>query len=101
MGRRIIGQCHTADFIYLSHISDLMAKGKEVDLTNLTNRQKIAVRVIDHFIKHDIPLKLLSKIKEVLVWEMDDGGIAFEYKLLKRGDIETARILRSYRYKGR
>ena len=95
--RRIIGQCHKSDFYDLLHIGDLLERGEEVDLSNLTNRQKVAVRVIDHFIKHDIPLKTLAKIKEVLVWDMGDGGVAFEYKLLDRGDTETARVLRSYR----
>jgi len=74
-----------------------MKRGEEVDLTNLTNRQKVAVRVIDHFIKHDIPLKTLDKIKEVLVWDMGDGGAAFEYKLMDPRDMETVRVLKSYR----
>lgn len=97
MSRRIIGQCHKSDFIDLAHISDLMHRGEEVDLTNLTNRQKVAVRVLDHFNKHNIPLKLLSKIREVLVWDMGDGSAAFEYKLIDRGDIETELALRNYR----
>lgn len=96
MGRRIIGQCNTADFSGLLHIGDLLAKGQEIHLSNLSNRQKIAVRIIDHFIKHDIPLKTLDKIKEVLAWDMGDGSIAFEYKLLNRNDTETARILWSH-----
>jgi hypothetical protein len=96
MGRRIIGQCNTADFSGLLHIGDLLAKGQEIHLSNLSNRQKMAVRVIDQFQKHDIPLKTLSKIKEVLVWDMGDGRVAFEYKLLNRDDIETHRILRGH-----
>jgi len=95
--RRIIGQCNTSDFATLAHLSGLMQRGEEVDLTNLTNRQKIAVRVLAHFIKHDIPLKTLAKIREVLVWDMGDGGAAFEYKLIDSGDMETRRLLRSYR----
>ncbi len=94
--RRIIGQCHTADFVDLTHISDLLKQGKEVDLSNLSNRQKVAVRVIDHFIKKKIPLKLMAKITEVLVWDMGDDKVAFEYKLLDRGDVETAKLLRGY-----
>jgi len=96
MGRRIIGQCSTADFNGLLHIGDLLAKGQEIHLSNLTNRQKMAIRVIDLFIKHNIPLKTLSKIKEVLVWSMGDGQVAFEYKLLNRDDTETQRILREH-----
>ena len=95
--KRIIGQCHNADFCHLAHLSGLLEKGEEVYLDNLTNRQKIAVRVIDHFIKHDIPLKTLAKIREVLVWDMGDGGVAFEYKLMDTRDIDTVRLLRSYR----
>jgi len=95
--RRIIGQCNTSDFSTLAHLSGLMKRGEEVDLTNLTNRQKVAVRVLDHFLKHDIPLKTLAKIREVLVWDMGNGGAAFEYKLINPRDMETARLLRSYR----
>jgi hypothetical protein len=96
MGRRIIGQCSTADFIGLLHLGDLLAKGQEIELSHLTNRQKMAVRVIDLFIKHKIPLKTLTKIKEVLVWDMGDGTVGFEYKLLNRDDIETQRILQEH-----
>ena len=95
--RRIVGQCHNADFRYLAHLSGVMKRGEEVDLTNLTNRQKVAVRVIDHFIKHDIPLKTLDKIKEVLVWDMGDGKGGFEFKLMDPRDRETAMLLRRYR----
>lgn len=94
--RRIIGQCHKSDFVNLAHISDLLKQGKEVDLSNLSNRQKVAVRVIDQFIKKKIPLKILAEIKEVLIWDMGDGKGAFEFKLLDRGDIKTARLLRGY-----
>ena len=96
MGRRIIGKRNTADFSGLLHIGDLLAKGQEVSLNNLTNRQKMAIRVIDLFIKHKIPLKTLSKIKEVLVWDMGDGRVGFEYKLLNPNDTETQRILREH-----
>ena len=97
MSRRIIGQCHNVDFCHLAHLSGLIERGEEVHLDNLTNRQKIAVRVLDHFIKHDIPLKTLAKIREVLLWDMGNGEAAFEYKLKNPRDIETARLLRSYR----
>ncbi len=95
--RRIIGQCQSADFSHLAHLSGLMERGEEVYLDNLTNRQKIAVRVVGHFLKHDIPLKTLTKIREVLVWDMGDGGAAFEYKLKDPRDMETVRLLRSDR----
>lgn len=95
--RKIIGQCHKSDFNELMHLAELMARGEEVYLDNLTNRQKVAVRVIDHFLKRDIPLKTLDKIKTVLVWDMGNGRVAFEYKLMDRRNYETARLLRSYR----
>lgn len=95
--RRLIGQCHKADLIYLAHISELLDRGEEVDLTNLTNRQKIAVQVLDHFNKHNIPLKTLTKIKEVLVWEMDDGRGGLEFKLMDKRDIDTVRLLNRHR----
>jgi len=95
--RKIIGQCHKSDFTHLMHLADLMRRGEDIYLNNLTNRQRVAVRVIDHFIKHDIPLKTLDKIKTVLLWEAGDGRLVFEYKLMSPRDYETAKILRNYR----
>lgn len=92
--RRVIGQCNIADFRHLEHLSDIMARGEEVDLTNLTNRQKMAVRVLHHFNQCNVSFEVLLKIKEVLIWDMGDGGAAFEYKLLHPGDSETLKILR-------
>lgn len=46
MARRIVGQCNTADFRYLEHLSSVIARGDEVDLANLSNKQKMAVRVL-------------------------------------------------------
>lgn len=97
MTRRIVGQCHNADFMSVMHLSELIAKGEEVDLTTLTKRQSAAVNVIDHFLKHHIPLKTLDRIKEVLLWELEDGMAAFEYKLMYAGDTETLHALRSYK----
>jgi len=96
MPRRIIGQCNTADFRTLEHLSDLIARGEEVDLTNLTNRQKAAVRVLAHFNLCKVPFKVLLKIKEVLIWDADPGTI-LEYKLLNPRDRETRDILRTMR----
>ena len=95
MSRRIIGQCHLADFKALQHLKTLIDRGEEVDLTNLTNRQKVAVQVLHHFQSCDVPFKVLLKLREVLVWELPDKGLAFEYKLLTPGDKETALILRN------
>ena len=95
--RKIIGQCNTSDFATLAHLSGLMERGEEVDLTNLTNRQKVAVRVLEHFMKKHIPLKVLSKLREVLLWDLGDGSAGFEYKLIDPRDDETQAILRGYR----
>ena len=89
MSRRIIGQCATSNCRELEHLSTLLARGEEVDLTNLTNSQKMAVVVLQHFQKHEVPFEVLLKIREVLIWKYDNGGFAFEYKLLYRGDTKT------------
>ena len=93
MGRRIIGQCNTTNFKSLEHLSTLMHRGEDVDLTNLSNRQKAAVMVLRHLQSCSVPFKVALKTREVLVWEMPDKGLAFEYKLLDPGDIETRKIL--------
>lgn len=92
--RRVIGQCGLADFKRLEHLVGMMERGDEVDLTNLTNRQKMAFHVLGYFQHCGVPFKVLLKIREVLVWEMEDKGHAFEYKLLHPADMETFRILR-------
>ena len=95
MGRRIIGQCNTTNFKELEHLSTLMRRGEEVDLTNLSNRQKAAVTVLHHFQLCGVPFRVALKIREVLIWEMPDKGLAFEYKLLDPGDSKTREILRT------
>ncbi len=94
MARRIIGQCSTSDFKYLGYLADVLRDGGEIDTTNLTNRQKIAVRVLDYFHKCGVEFSVLLKIREVLVWQYDGGGYAFEYKLLDPRDADTRNILR-------
>ena len=93
MSRRIIGQCNTADFKAIEHLSTLMHRGEEVDLTNLSNRQKAAVAVLHHFQGCMVPFKVALKLREVLIWEMPDKGLAFEYKLLDPGDSDTRKLL--------
>ena len=95
MSRRIIGQCNTADFKALEHLSTLMHRGEEVDLTNLSNRQKAAVTVLHHFQLCGVPFRVALKIREVLMWEMPDKGLAFEYKLLDSHDSKTRGILQT------
>ncbi len=95
MSRKIIGQCNTADFKDLEHLSTLIHRGGQVDLTNLTNRQKTAVLVLRHLQLCGRPFKVALKVREVLVWEMPDGGLAFEYKLLDPRDDQTRDALRT------
>jgi len=94
VARRIVGQCSTSDFKYLEYLADVLRDGGEIDMTNLTNRQKIAVRVLKHFQDCGTNFSVLLKIREVLVWQYDGGGYAFEYKLLNPRDIDTRNILR-------
>ncbi len=96
MPRHIIGQCNTADFRYLEHLSDVIARGEEIDLTNLSNKQKMAVHVLHHFQEKNVPFKVLLKVKEIVVWDMSPG-MAFEYKLLDKRDKETRAVLRNMR----
>lgn len=93
MGRRIIGQCNTADFKDLEHLVDLVRRGEDVHMGNLSGRQKAAVMVMRHFQLCGVHFETLMKIREVLVWEMPDKGLAFEYKLLDPRDIETRKTL--------
>lgn len=97
MVRRIAGQCNTSDFKHLECLSDAMSRGIKPDLTNLTNRQKMAVMVLDHFQRCGVKFEVLLKIKEVLVWEPGYGETSYEYKLLRPGDRQTASILQGMR----
>lgn len=91
MSRRIIGQCSTADFKDLQHLDTV--KLEEVGLEYLNSRQKAAVMVMRHFQACDVPFKVAFKIKGVLIWEMPDKGLAFEYKLVDPADNGTRDIL--------
>ncbi|MDP2729171.1 MAG: hypothetical protein Q8O55_01655 [Dehalococcoidales bacterium] len=93
MARRIIGQCNTTDFKALEHLISLVRQGEEVYQDNLSGRQKTAVMVLRHFQMCGVPFEVILKLREVLVWEMPDKGLAFEYKMLNPQDIETQTIL--------
>lgn len=93
MTRRIIGQCNTTDFKDIEHLSITVSRGEAVDLTTLSKRQSAALNVVRHFQICGVPFEVLLKIREVLVWEMPDKGLAFEYKLLNRYDQNTLNIL--------
>ncbi len=95
MARRIVGQCSTSDFKYLEYLADVLRDGGEIDTTNLTNRQIMAVRVLHHFMACNVKSSVLLKTREVLVWKLDGGRYPFEYKLINPRDTETRNILQS------
>ncbi|MDP2917086.1 MAG: hypothetical protein Q8O16_04060 [Dehalococcoidia bacterium] len=95
MARRIIAQCNTVDFNDIAHLVDLVSNGGAVFQDNLNSRQKATIRVVYHFEQCGVPFKVLLKLREVLVWEMPDKGLAFEYKLLDPRDSATWHILRT------
>ena len=94
MSRRIIGQCGLCDFKDIIRTLDMVRVGQDVrQEANLTGRQKATVLVVHHFQACGVPFSVLMKLREVLVWEMPDKGLAFEYKLLDLKDSKTASIL--------
>lgn len=100
IGKHVIGQCNTADFRYLEHLSTIIARGEEVDLSNLSNKQKMAVLVLKHFNDNEVSFNVLLKIREVIIWDLNPGK-AFEYKLLDPRDKEIRSVLRSMTAGGR
>ena len=94
MPRRIIGQCRQSDFVDLIHIGDLMEQGVPVDLDNLTNRERMAVHVIHYFRQRKIPVKVLWSIREILIWDMGNGNVGFEFKPLPSCSDATRLLLR-------
>ncbi len=95
MARRIVGQCSTSDFKYLEHLAAVLEDDRGIDTTNLTNRQVMALCVLNYFQKCNTRFSVLLKIREVLVWQYDGGKYAFEYKLIDPRDADTRDILRS------
>jgi len=95
MARRIIGQCNTTDFKDIEHLATLVSLGEHIYPGNMTGRQKAAVLVVHHFQSCGVPFEVLFKIREVLVWEMPDKGLAFEYKLLNPYDAGTLLTLQT------
>ena len=95
MRRKIIGQCFTSDFKYIEHLALSVSHGKELDLEHLTKRQQVALKVLYHFQLCGVSFDVLLKIREVLMWEMLDKGLAFEYKLLDPRDSKTRGILQT------
>lgn len=93
MSKRIFGQCNTADFHYLEHLSDVIARGDEIDLTNLSKKQKMAVLVLHKFQEQNVPFKVLLKLKEVIIWDLDPGTV-FEYRLLDPRDEDTRKVIK-------
>lgn len=64
-----------------------------MDMGSLSNTQKAAVQVLRHLQSCSVPFKVALKLREVLIWEMRDESLAFEYKLLDPRDLETQKIL--------
>jgi hypothetical protein len=95
MSRRIIGQCFTSDFRYIEHLALSVSYGEELDLEHLTKRQQVALKVLYHFQLCNVSFDVLLKLREVLMWEMPDKGLAFEYVLLDRWDSKTRNIIRT------
>lgn len=97
--RRIIGQCSHSD---LKKISNLILsewdkpekQGQDLnpDDYNFTKKEGIAWKVIVHLAKEN-GIKAIHNIKEVLVWENDNGTNDFEYRLINTADKETRAIL--------
>jgi len=96
VNRRIIGQCSIIDFRGIAELH--LTEGGMLP-RELTKKEKLAVRVIYHFQQCGVPFDVLLKVKEVLIWEMEDKGLAFEYKLLDPKDIETYKIIRDMKPK--
>ena len=94
MPRRIIGQCNTSGFKDLEHLATLASMGENVYQENMSGRQKAAVLVVHHFQACGVDFLTLYKVREVLVWEMPDKGLAFEYKLLDTHYTQTMELLR-------
>lgn len=93
MPRKIIGQCNTSDFKHLEHLLILLNRGEAIDVAHLSKRQNAAILVVRHFQLCGVSFGVLLKVREVLVWEMPDKKLAFEYKLLDPGDVDTRQIL--------
>jgi len=94
MSRRIIGQCNAADFANLQVLITAAGRGDEFSIPPLVKgKQKAAVMVLHHFQTCGVSFDILLKLREVLVWEMPDKGLAFEYKLLDPRDKATWFIL--------
>lgn len=95
MPRHIIGQCNVADFVELQKQARSLSTEEVIANVQTSKKQKVVLLVVNHFQLCGVPFKQLLKIKEVLVWEMDDKSLAFEYKLLDPKDMATANVLRT------
>ena len=92
--RRIVGSCNKADMRDVLHLAGWIKEGREIDRDNLTKRQILAIKVIHVILKRGTPLTVLDNVKEVLLWELDDGKQMLEYKLIDPRKLETHELLR-------
>jgi hypothetical protein len=70
----------------------------EKNLDTLSNSEKMAAKVIYYFYSCGVSFAVLLRLREVLVWQMEDGGMAFEYKF-EKGDTESYRIIQNMKPK--
>ena len=83
MERRIVGQCHQADFADIEHLAVTLENPEMLDTSTLTNRQKFAYHFIALTIKKKIPWKMLKLVDEVLFWGDDKDVSAVEIKFTR------------------
>ena len=93
--RRIVGQCGVVDFKHLEHLAGWVREGKDIDLSTLTKNQQNAILILYHFQECGVSFDVLLKVREVLIWQYEGGGYAFEYKLFDPRDRDTGMVLRS------
>lgn len=71
--RRVIGQCHQADFEGVEHLAAALDDPTMLDTSTLTSRQKFAFHFIAVIKDKGISWKLMrSVVSEVLFW--GEGG---------------------------
>ena len=81
MTRRILGQCHQADFASIEHLVDALENPEMLDTSTLTNRQKFAFYFLAQTIDKGIPWRLVrSVIQEILFWGEGEKVAALEIK---------------------
>ncbi len=94
--RHIIGSCTKVDLKEMLHLVEWMEEGKEIDTSNLTQKNKMACVVLYAFVHEKIPLEIVDHLKEVLIWDTERGTM-LEYKPLDYNDQKFRELLRGQR----